>query len=67
VDKATADLLDQSEEPSHYKQSDDEARKDSDGTFHSIPLYLFGAILGGEGPDVKAATTYPEVAEMGIS
>lgn len=42
MDEATADLLDQSEEPSHYKHSDDQARQDSDGTSHSIPLYLFG-------------------------
>ena len=54
--EATADLLDQSEEPSHYKHSDDQARQDSDGTFHSIPLCLFTAILGGEEPDVKTAT-----------
>jgi len=54
VDETTADLLDQSEEPSHYKHSDHQARKDSDSTSHSIPLYLFVAILGGEGPDVKA-------------
>jgi len=57
VYEATADLLDQSKDPSHYKHSDDQARKDSDGTSHSIPLYLFVAILGGEGPDVKAATS----------
>ncbi len=56
VNEATADLLDHSEEPSHYKHSDDQARQDSDGTSHSIPLCLFVAILGGEGPDVKAAT-----------
>jgi hypothetical protein len=42
VDKATADLLDQPKEPGHYEHSDDQARQDSDGTFHSIPLYLFG-------------------------
>lgn len=53
MDEAATDLLDQSEKPSHYEQGDDEARNDSDGTFHSIPLYLFEAILGGEGPDVK--------------
>jgi hypothetical protein len=56
VDEATADLLDQSKEPSHHKDSDDQARKDSDGTFHSIPLCLFVAILGGEGQDVKTTT-----------
>jgi len=56
VDEAAADLLDQSKEPSHHKDSDDQARKDSDGTFHSIPLYLFVAILGGEEQDVKTAT-----------
>lgn len=42
MDEATTDLLDQPEEPSHYKQGDDQAGEDSNSTFHSIPPYSFG-------------------------
>ena len=65
MDEATADLLDQSEEPSHYKHRDDEARQDSTSTSHSIPLTCLWYSRGRRAR-CQDRNRY-EVAEMAIS